>query len=134
MSKRVNIKLIFTIVVSLADEAIILAIIILVLSQLGIEMPVWSIIILALIFLMITLVVYRALRKTPQLGFENMIGQSGLVVNPIAPKGTVRIRGELWQAVTNSKKIETGAEIIVLEQTGLKLTVIKKIQGESTIN
>ena len=97
-------------------------------------MPVWSIIVLALIFLMITLAVYRALRKNPQLGFENMIGQSGLAVNPIAPKGTVKIRGELWQAVTNSKNIEAGAEIIVLEQTGLKLTVIKKIQGESTIN
>ncbi len=134
MSKRINIKLIFAIVASLADEVIILAIVILVLSQLGIEMPLWSIIILSLIFLMITLVVYRALRKNPQIGFENMIDQSGLAVSPIAPKGTVRIRGELWQAVTNSKNIEEGTEIIVVEQTGLKLTVIKKIQGESTIN
>ena len=134
MSKKINIKLIITIVISLADEAIILAIILLVMWQLGIEMPVWFIITLSLIFSAITFIIYRALRKNPQLGFENMIGQSGFAVSPIARKGTVKIRGELWHAVTNSKNIEAGAEIIVVEQTGLKLTVIKKNQGESTIN
>jgi membrane-bound ClpP family serine protease len=134
MSKRVNIKLILTIVASLADEVIILAIVILVLSQLGIEMPVWPIIVLALIFLMITLVAYRALRKNPQLGFESMIGQSGFAVEPIARKGTVRIHGELWFAMTNGEKIEAGAKIIVVEQTGLKLTVVRKNEGESIPN
>jgi membrane-bound ClpP family serine protease len=133
MSKRINIKLILIIILSLADEAVILTIILLVLWQLGIEMPVWFIITLTLLFSAITLIVYRALRKNPQLGFENMVGQSGLAVSPIARKGTVKIRGELWHAVTNSKNIEAGAEIIVVEQTGLKLTVIKKNQGESTI-
>ncbi len=126
MSKRINVKLLFAIVVSLADEAIILAIILLVLWQLGIEMPVWFIITLSLIFSAITFIVYRALRKNPQLGFENMIGQSGSVVEPIARKGTVRIDGELWFAMANGEKIEAGAEIIVVEQTGLKLTVIRK--------
>ena len=131
MIKKINLKLIFTIIVSLADEAIILVIILLVLSQLGIEMPVWFIITLSLLFFLITLIVYRALRKNPQLGFENMIGHSGLAVSRIARKGTVKIRGELWQAVTNGENIEEGTEIVFIEQTGLKLTVNKKDQGES---
>jgi membrane-bound ClpP family serine protease len=133
MSKRININLIFAIILSLADEAIIVAIILLVLWQLGIEIPVWFIITLSFIFFIITFIVYRALKKNPQLGFENMIGQSGLAVEPIARKGTVKINGILWFAMTNGEKIEAGAEIIVVEQTGLKLTVIKKNQGESTI-
>jgi membrane-bound ClpP family serine protease len=126
MSKRINVKLLFAIVASLADEAIILAIILLVLWQLGIAMPIWFIVTLSLIFSAITFIVYRALRKNPQLGFENMIGQSGSVVEPIARKGTVRIDGELWFAMANGEKIEAGDEIIVVEQTGLKLTVIRK--------
>jgi membrane-bound ClpP family serine protease len=131
MSKGMNIKLLLFIVVSLADEAILLAIIMLVLGQLGIEMPPWFIILLGLLFLVITLVIYRSLGNSPQLGFDNMIGQNGFAVNPIAPKGTVRIRGELWQAVTKSTHIEAGAEIVVLERTGLNLTVLKKIQDEA---
>jgi membrane-bound ClpP family serine protease len=55
-----------------------------------------------------------------------MIGRSWFVVEPIARKGTVRINGELWFAMANGENIEVGAEIIVVEQTGLKLTVIKK--------
>jgi len=126
MLKKINIQLFFTIIVALADEAIIVAIILLVLWQLGIKMPVWFIITLSLIFLIITFIVYRALRKNPQLGFENMIGQSGVAVEAIARKGTVKIKGKLWFAKTNGGKIESGTEIIVVEQTGLKLTVIRK--------
>lgn len=126
MSKRINFLLFFTIIIALADEAIIVAIILLVLWQLGIEMPVWFIITLSLIFLIITFIVYRAIRKNPQLGFENMIGKGGVAVEPIARKGTVKINGKLWFAMTNGEKIEAGAEIIVVEQTGLKLTVIEK--------
>lgn len=126
MSKRINVQLIFTIILALADEAIILAIILFVMWQLGIEMPVWFIITLSLIFLIFTFIVYRALRKNPQLGFENMIGLSGLAVEPITHKGTVKIKGKLWFARTKGKKIGVGDEIIVVEQTGLKLTVILK--------
>ena len=130
MSKRINIRLIFTIIVSLIEEAIILFIVIFVLSQFGIQVPLWLIITLALIFSVIAFIPYCALRKNPLLGFENMIGKSGLTVSPIARKGTVRIGRELWHAETDGENIEAGVEIIVVGQTGLKLTVVKKNQEE----
>lgn len=125
MKKRVNIRLIATIILSLVDEAIIVALIIIGLSWLGIDVPLWAIIILALAFLAVTYPIYRVLRKSPQLGFENMIGQKGVSVEPIAGKGTVKIKGELWAAATDGEKIETGAEVIVTGQTGLKLKVTR---------
>ncbi len=127
---RINIKLILTIIVSLVDEVIIILVLFFVLSLFGIEMPLWLFITLVLIFSIITFLVYRALSKKPLLGFDNMIGKSGITVSPIARKGTVKIGRELWHAETDGEDIEVGAEVSVIEQTGLKLTVIRKERGE----
>ena len=95
MPKRINARLILTILVSLIDEAIIILIIFFVLSLFGIEMPLWLIITLVLVLSALTFVVYRALSKKPLLGFESMIGKSGMTVSPIARKGTIKIGNEL---------------------------------------
>ncbi len=128
MSKRINIRLLLTIIISLVDEAIIILVLFFVLSRFGIEMPLWLIITLVLIFSIITYVVYQALKKTPLLGFDNMIGKSGATVSQIARKGTVKIGRELWAAEVDGDNIEVGEEVTVIGQTGLKLTVIKKSQ------
>ena len=126
MPKKINFRLLGVILLSLADEAIILAVIIIVLSQIGIYLPLWVVIISVLIFLAITFLIYRSLQKTPQLGFENMVGLSGLAIENIGRKGTVRINGELWSAKAKDEDIKIGTQVLVVEQTGLKLTVIKK--------
>jgi membrane-bound ClpP family serine protease len=126
MVKKINFRLLGTILLSLIDEAIILVIIIIVLSQIGIDIPLWAIIISVLIFIIITFLIYRSLRKNPQLGFENMVGLSGVAIENIGRKGTVRIDGELWAAKAKDENIKVGTQILVVEQTGLKLTVVKK--------
>ena len=93
-------------------------------------MPIWLIITLALIFSLITYVLYRALKKNPLLGFENMVGKSGVAISAITHKGTIKIGRELWAAKTDQNDIEKGEEVTVIGQTGLKLTVIKKNQVE----
>ena len=128
MPKRINARLILTILVSLIDEAIIILIIFFVLSLFDIEMPLWLIITLVLVLSALTFVVYRALSKKPLLGFESMIGKSGMTVSPIARKGTIKIGNELWQSETDHEYIEAGVEVIVTGQTGLKLNIRKKIQ------
>jgi membrane-bound ClpP family serine protease len=125
MPKRMNTRLIFTIV-SLIDEAIILFLVYFVLSLFDIEMPLWLIITLVLALSALTFVMYRALTKKPLLGFESMIGKSGITVGPIERKGTIRIGNELWQSATDQEVIETGVEVIVTGQTGLKLNIQKK--------
>lgn len=125
MHKRINARLIFTIV-SLIDEAIIIFIVYFVLSLFDIEMPLWLIISLIFVLSALTFVMYRALSKKPLLGFESMIGKSGITVSPIARKGTIKIGNELWQSETDQEDIETGVEVIVTGQTGLKLNIQKK--------
>ena len=125
MLKKINLRLIGAIILSLADEVIILAVVIIVLSQLGIDFPLWAMILVSLPFLAITFIIYRSLRKNPQLGFENMVGLAGVTVETVGSKGTIRIKGELWSAKAKGEKIGTGEEVLVVEQIGLKLTVIK---------
>lgn len=131
MPKRINARLILILIVSLIDEAIIILIIFFLLSLFDIEMPLWLIITLVLVLSALTLVVYRALSKKPLLGFESMIGKSGLTVGPIARKGTIRIGNELWQSETDNEYIEAGVEVIVIGQTGLKLNIRKKKREDS---
>ena len=123
MRKKVNLRLIAAIALSLADEIIIIVVLALLLPLIGIEVPLWALIVVGLAFLALSFIIYRALQKSPQLGFENMIGKTGIAVEPINRKGTVKIDGELWSASTRGSRIEPGTEIIVVEQTGLKLTV-----------
>ena len=130
MFKRIYIRLLLTIIISLVDEAIIILVLFFVLSQFGIEMPIWLIITLVLIFSAITYVLYRTLKKNPLLGFDNMIGKSGLVISKITREGTIKIGRELWAAKAEQDNIEKGEEVTVIGQTGLKLTVIKKSQEE----
>lgn len=130
MLKRINIKLLLTIIVSLVDEVIIIFVLFFVLSRFGIEMPIWLIITLVLIFSVITYAIYRALKKSPLLGFDNMIGKSGLAISKITREGTIKIDRELWAAKAEQDNIEKGEEVTVTGQTGLKLTVIKKSQEE----
>jgi membrane protein implicated in regulation of membrane protease activity len=126
-----NFKLIGVILLSLVDEAVILIVAFIVLSLLGVHIPVWAIILSVGIVGGITYAIYFFLRKQPQLGFDNMVGLSGVVTETVGRKGTVNIKGELWSASTKSEKIEIGTEVIVKEQIGLKLTVIPVKRDES---
>ena len=131
MLKKINLRLLLTIIISLADDAIIILILFFILSWFGIEMPIWLIIILAIVFSIITYVLYRTLKKNPLLGFENMVGKNGIAVNKITRDGTIKIGRELWAAKASQENIEVGEEVTVIAQTGLKLTVIRKNLEES---
>ncbi|MBA7698687.1 hypothetical protein ES703_107368 [subsurface metagenome] len=67
----------------------------------------------------------RALRRKPVVGLPNMVDSKGKVVSPLVPTGAVRIKGEIWEATSAGERINTGEEVIVIEQDGLKLTVRK---------
>jgi membrane-bound ClpP family serine protease len=132
MSKRININPLLAIIISLINKAIIIFVLFFVLSFFGIDMPIWLIITLVIIFSAITFIVYRAQKKSPLLGFENMIGKSGITVNQIARGGTIKIGRELWHAETDGENIEVGEEVTVIRQAGLKLTVIRRNKDELT--
>ena len=120
-------RLIVAIVTSLLEEAALVAIVLWGLPQVGIEIPLAGLIILMLILAAYDVSIYRmgsrALRKKPVNGLPDMVGTRGKVINALVPNGQVRIKDELWEARSSGETIETGVEVIVVEQDGLKLTV-----------
>src|SRR5512138_2896248 len=100
MATKIDFRLIVLILLSLADEVVILIIVGIVLSLLGIVIPWWAWLILAAVMAAVTALIYRILRHSPQLGFSNMVGLTGVTTEPVGRKGTIWIEGELWFART----------------------------------
>lgn len=72
----------------------------------------------------------RAHRQKVSAGREDLIGRRAEVRTPINPKGTVLIEGELWTAISEGERIESGEEVIVTRVEGLKLWVTKSKGGK----
>ncbi len=104
------------------------------LPKLGIHIPLWVLIIVMLAWGAYTVTTYRmgsrALRKKPIAGLLDMVGSEGKVVSPLVPEGLVRIKGELWMAKSASGRMDTGVEVTVVGQNGLKLIVRKRRPGD----
>jgi membrane-bound ClpP family serine protease len=72
----------------------------------------------------------RVLRKQAEVGLPSMVGASGKAASRLSPEGLVRIRGELWGATSNEGVIDTGEEVVVVGERGLKL-LVKKVGGST---
>lgn len=122
--------MIIAIVTSLIDEVIIIAVVLWVLPRFDIQLPLWGLLLLIIGFLIYAVATYligsRILNKKPLTGLTSMTGIEGYVTTDLAPKGYVKIKGELWQAKVESGTIPSGSSIIVISQKGLELVVRKK--------
>ncbi len=123
--RRASLRYIVFAVVSLLDDVIIVALLILLASHF-IEIPLWIIIPVGVVLVGWAVVSIVVIRRNPQLGFENMIGATGVTVGALSPKGTVRIGHELWAARADEEHIADGTSVHVVGQSGLLLTVVKK--------
>jgi len=94
------------------------------LPKLDINIPLWGLIALMVAWGAYAIITYRmgsrALRRKPEILLP-LIGSQGKVVSPLTPEGLVRIKGELWQATSAGGNIDTGEEVTVVGQDGLKL-------------
>ena len=122
-------RLVLAIVSTVLEEAALAAGVLWGLPRLGIHIPLWGLIILMSAWCAYTVITYRmgsrALRKKPIAGLLDMVGSEGKVVSPLVPEGLVRIKGELWMAKSASGRMDTGVEVTVVGQNGLKLIVRK---------
>ncbi len=66
-----------------------------------------------------------ALNQKEVIGLSSMVGVEGEAVGKLAPEGTVKIMGELWNARSQESTIEPGESIIVTGEDGLNLIVEK---------
>ncbi len=82
--------------------------------------------IVALLFAFVVSRVIRAHRRKATTGKEEIIGRRAVVRKELDPEGTVFFKGELWEAISDSGRIEVGEEVMVTEMDGLILRVVKK--------
>lgn len=65
----------------------------------------------------------RALRSKPTTGQEGLVGEVGEAMSLLNPTGTVRVHGEIWNAVTAAGTITKHSKIRVVKLENLTLTV-----------
>ncbi len=120
-------RVFFALVSGLAEEALLAATVLIVLPRFGVVIPPWGLVGLMLLLAINNTVFFligrRALKRKPVAGLAEMTGIRGEVVCRLAPGGLVSIRGELWQAISESGEIEAGRQVTVLRQQGLTLIV-----------
>lgn len=126
-------RLAFAIFATLGEEVALVLFVLLGLPRLGVTVPLGG-----LIAMMAGLATYgvfsyrlgsRALRKKPLAGFTDMVGSKGTVIEPLVPRGTIKIGGELWEAESTDREIDAGEEVTVIGQQGLRLMVRKSGTG-----
>ena len=122
-------RLVIAIITTSLEEVALLAIWLWGLPRVGIHIPLWVLIVVMLGWGTYTVVTFRmgsrALRRKPVAGLIAMVGSRGKVVSRLAPEGCIRIKGELWWAISADEGINVGEEVTVLRQDRLKLIVCK---------
>ncbi|MEA2435335.1 MAG: hypothetical protein QOG54_2792 [Actinomycetota bacterium] len=66
-------------------------------------------------------------------GHEGMIGKKGFATSDLDPKGHVRVRGELWTAVSD-EPIAAGDPVVVTGVDGIKLLVASPTSASAPVN
>ena len=124
-----SVRLIWAIVSTLLEETALVAVVLWGLPQLGIHIPLPALIALMVAWAAFAVITYRlgsrALRRKPVIDLLPMVGNKGKVVSRLDPEGLVRIKGELWKAKSAGGRMDTGEEVTVVGQEGLKLIVRK---------
>jgi len=126
---KISARLILAIVSTSLEEAALVAVVFWALPQIGIYIPLAGLIAVMVAWGALSVFTYRkgsqALKRKPVVGLPAMIGGRGKVISPLAPNGVVKIKNELWEAKSDGRKINTGEEVTVLGQDGLRLIVRK---------
>ena len=112
---------------TILEQAAVIAIVLWGLPQIGINIPLWGLIILMVVWGICSYVFYikgkRALLREPVTSPEDLIGSRGNAIEPLAPQGYIRINSELWKAKSMGTDVSAGEEIVVERVNGLTLIV-----------
>ena len=118
------------VLVLLLDEAVVVAVVFLILWALEIKIPLPVVIPVALVLGALVFIIHKAViptfHKKRVTGSEGMIGLKGEVTQPLTPIGTVRVGSEYWKARTVGEDIAAGEEVEILGLEGLTLKVKRK--------
>jgi len=115
----------YSIISSLVEEAALAAVVLWVLPRLGINIPLWGLILMMLALGACEYISYRisknTLDKKPIVWPD--IGSRGITTTQLAPGGYVKVGSELWKAASTSADMDEGKEVVVVGVKGLTLLV-----------
>jgi membrane protein implicated in regulation of membrane protease activity len=114
---------------ALVEEIVAALVLLLLLPQLGIELPLEMTAGILVVLAVWSMLTYRPIRRVLKKQARNpkqaMVGKRCAALTELRPEGLVRIEGETWIAVCTSGTAQVGEELTVKEVSGLKLTVEK---------
>ena len=117
----------FNIATGLLKGAVLAAIALWLLPLWGVNIPVWGLILLVVVFGIYEIVTFRlgrrALERKPTALPQAIVGRCGKATTPLTPNGYVQIEGELWRALSSDTNINKGDDIVVVEVDRLTLLV-----------
>ncbi len=120
------------VLIALLYDIAVLALVFIVLWILDVEITLPVIIVIAIVAGTLIFIVHRALvpalRRRNATGSEAMVGMIGEVTEPLIPRGTVRVKGEYWQARSSEGNIEAGVDVEITGIDRLVLDVRRKTQ------
>jgi membrane-bound ClpP family serine protease len=118
------------VLVALLDDIGALVLILLVLWFFEIEISFTAIVVMAVVLGTIVFIVHRAiipsLHRRKATGSEGMLGLTAEVVEPLKPRGVVRVAGEYWKAKSVDEDIVAGEAVEVVGLSRLVLEVRRK--------
>ena len=119
-------RVIWAIVSVIVEEIAILVIALLILPLFDVQIPVTALVLIMVGWLLFSALLFipgnRALLRKPVFDMKCIVGQKGVAVEELHPKGLVKINGELWGA-ESAETIAIGEEVIVTGYKGIKLSV-----------
>ena len=90
-------------------------------------MPWWAAVVIVAAWVLTDLAMFPRMRRyySSEPSERRMIGEEGVAVSDVAPRGFVRVHGELWQACVRESgpAIREGDAVRVRDISGLELTV-----------
>ena len=91
------------------------------------DVPGWAAAAVVVVWIATDLAMFPRMRRyyTSEPAERRMVGESGIAVSPLSPRGFARVHGELWQVVLAdpSTSLPEGRAVRVREVHGLELTV-----------
>lgn len=115
----------YALTTTILEELALVAVVLWLLPRFGINIPLWGLILMMVALGALAGITYwlgkRALDKEPMVSLE--IGSRGITATPLAPKGYVRVNGELWQASSTGSPIDKDTEVVIARIKGLTLFV-----------
>ena len=116
----------------LLDEAIAIALVLGALWFFKVRIPFWTAVVVALLLGGIVFITHKLViptfRARQVTGSEGMIGHVGEVMEPLTPKGMVKIEGEYWKAKSVDGDVAAGESVEILGLDKLTLEVKHKTE------